>query len=170
MQWGCVVTGLFASLTFGFWKCEVAVHEQCCGCYLDQHRCVRCGAQACVLSAGFWVTLSFVFYGLVLREMQRMVNSAAKANEGTNMRLRGLNFIHNYSGGAAPTPEAGSSRGSCSKPVACSARQSADADAICLCMMLALPPPAALCWDPVALPQCLKACLFLQLLLGVCSR
>lgn len=66
MQWGCVVTGLIASLTYGFWK-------------------------------WFWVTLSFAFYGLVLREMQRMVNSAAKANEGTKMRLRGLNFIHNYS-------------------------------------------------------------------------
>ena len=62
----------------------------------------------CMLSAGFWVSLSFAFYGLVLREMQRMVNSAAKANEGTNMRLRGLNFIHNYSGWAASSLEAGS--------------------------------------------------------------
>ena len=114
----------------------------------------------CVLSAGFWVSLSFAFYGLVLYEMQRMVNSAAKANEGTNMRLRGLNFIHNYSGWAAATPAAGSSRRSCClrqrEPLAGSARQSADAGAICLCMTLAPPPPAAPCWDPVALPRCSK--------------
>ena len=68
---------------------------------------------SCTLSAGFWVTLSFAFYGLVLREMQRMVNSAAKANEGTKMRLRGLNFIHNYSGWAALSPEACGGRESC---------------------------------------------------------
>ena len=119
----------------------------------------------CMLSAGFWVSLSFAFYGLVLREMQRMVNSAAKANEGTNMRLRGLNFIHNYSGWAASSLEAGSKN-----LLHAATRQSADAEAICLCENAGPASSCCPCWDPVALPRCVGACLFLQSLLGVCSR